>query len=395
MSTKARTRRRRGSTRTRPTRRIRRTRCFCASISVRLGNSTIPTGKVLDGDNCSARPAGALGENVTVDRICDIGNWNEVRAQARTLLGIRLLDPDVFNVPLILTDPYGHFKPGPHGYPQVVIAGTPNDAARRRPGGERWPRHQHRRCRQDRPRVPRTTSRTTPPPNAGLAADDDTDRQHLQPGDRRDDAAPDARHLRRRAARAALRHRRRPRQREHRAVDGPPVVPLRAQPAGELHRIHASISSSVACIRPPKSRSVARCSNAGSGWGYNERLFQAARFCTEMQYQHLVFEEFARTIQPLINPFLGGLDVDQPGDHARSSRTRSIASATRCCRRKSSGQRGQAQAPRRPDSCNNDVRLLTAFLNPTIYHDGGPCATGSQLRRRTSAADRPHRPPAR
>ena len=35
-----------------------------------------------------------------------------------------------------------------------------------------------------------------------------------------------------------------------------------------------------------------------------ERLFQAAKFGTEMQYQHLVFEEFARKIQPDINVFL-------------------------------------------------------------------------------------------
>ena len=35
-----------------------------------------------------------------------------------------------------------------------------------------------------------------------------------------------------------------------------------------------------------------------------ERLFQAARFATEMQYQHLVFEEFARKIQPAIDPFV-------------------------------------------------------------------------------------------
>ena len=34
-----------------------------------------------------------------------------------------------------------------------------------------------------------------------------------------------------------------------------------------------------------------------------ERLFQAARFPTEMQYQHLVFEEFARRIQPMVDPF--------------------------------------------------------------------------------------------
>ena len=42
-----------------------------------------------------------------------------------------------------------------------------------------------------------------------------------------------------------------------------------------------------------------------------ERLFQAAKFGTEMQYQHLVFEEFARKIQPAINTFLvpDGFDV--------------------------------------------------------------------------------------
>ena len=33
------------------------------------------------------------------------------------------------------------------------------------------------------------------------------------------------------------------------------------------------------------------------------RLFQAAKFGTEMQYQHLVFEEFARKVQPLVDIF--------------------------------------------------------------------------------------------
>ncbi len=42
-----------------------------------------------------------------------------------------------------------------------------------------------------------------------------------------------------------------------------------------------------------------------------ERLFQSAKFTTEMQYQHLVFEEFARKVQPQINPFVvpDGFDV--------------------------------------------------------------------------------------
>jgi Ca2+-binding RTX toxin-like protein len=35
-----------------------------------------------------------------------------------------------------------------------------------------------------------------------------------------------------------------------------------------------------------------------------DRLFQAGRFTTEMQYQHLVFEEFARRMQPQVNPFV-------------------------------------------------------------------------------------------
>ena len=40
-----------------------------------------------------------------------------------------------------------------------------------------------------------------------------------------------------------------------------------------------------------------------SEWN-GERLFQAAKFGTEMQYQHLVFEEFARTVQPNVDAFI-------------------------------------------------------------------------------------------
>ena len=40
-----------------------------------------------------------------------------------------------------------------------------------------------------------------------------------------------------------------------------------------------------------------------------ERLFQAAKFGTEMQYQHLVFEEFARKIQPHVDLFFAPTQV--------------------------------------------------------------------------------------
>ena len=76
----------------------------------------VPDGKVLDGGDCAQRATGIPG-----DEICNIGNWADVKAQARTKLGIDLVDQDVFNVPLLLTDPYGHFTPGPHGFPQLVL----------------------------------------------------------------------------------------------------------------------------------------------------------------------------------------------------------------------------------------------------------------------------------
>jgi hypothetical protein len=64
-----------------------------------------------------------------------------------------------------------------------------------------------------------------------------------------------------------------------------------------------------------------------------ERLFQAARFGTEMQYQHLVFEEFARKVQPQVDVFLPKAKATtRPSTRpsSPSSRTSSTASATRC-----------------------------------------------------------------
>ena len=70
------------------------------------GANPTPTGRLIDG---------AIEGN--------IGNWNEVKAQAATVLGIALSDIDVHNVPLLATDPYGHFLPGPNGLPQMMTKG--------------------------------------------------------------------------------------------------------------------------------------------------------------------------------------------------------------------------------------------------------------------------------
>jgi Ca2+-binding RTX toxin-like protein len=65
----------------------------------------ISTGKLLDGAQADS-----------------ISNWGEVKAQALEMLGIRLTDFDVSNVPLLLTDQYGRFIPGANGYAQIVTS---------------------------------------------------------------------------------------------------------------------------------------------------------------------------------------------------------------------------------------------------------------------------------
>src|SRR5215207_2383402 len=72
----------------------------------------------------------AAGDPVSTGKLIEGGNggmatWADVKAQAATLLGIRLLDSDVGNVPLLATDQYGEFIRGPNGYPQIVMAGNP------------------------------------------------------------------------------------------------------------------------------------------------------------------------------------------------------------------------------------------------------------------------------
>ena len=123
-------------------------------------------------------------------------------------------------------------------------------------------------------------------------------------------AKPD---LRRRAARRALHRRRRPREREHRPHRRPLHLPRRAQPSGRSDQDGAhrrcrrnrrrDLPEPVAAHPRQPARSDAEPSSTLWMWD-GERLFQAARFGTEMQYQHLVFEEFARTIMPQVDEFL-------------------------------------------------------------------------------------------
>src|SRR4029077_9059918 len=118
-----------------------------------------------------------------------------------------------------------------------------------------------------------------------------------------------------------------------------------------------------------------------------ERLFQAGKFGTEMQYQHLVFEEFARTVQPQIDEFLAPFGYDtliDPSIVAEFAHTvyrfgHSMLTETVDRFDPNFNVVGD------PNSANPDQQLglIAAFLNPLAYAGSGPTpeeATGAIIR---------------
>ena len=93
-----------------------------------------------------------------------------------------------------------------------------------------------------------------------------------------------------------------------------------------------------------------------------ERLFQAAKFGTEMQYQHLVFEEFARKVQPLVNLF---------GPYNAEIDPSIVAEFAHVVYRFGHSMLAEDVARMNPDGTTSDVGLIDAFLNPIMFDAGG------------------------
>ena len=108
-----------------------------------------------------------------------------------------------------------------------------------------------------------------------------------------------------------------------------------------------------------------RLATGADGWN-GERLFQAARFVTEMEYQHLVFEEFARKVQPALQPFhVYHSDVDP-------AVTAEFAHAVY---RFGHSMLTETISRTNADGSDNSISLLDGFLNPPSYTDGGRAGT--------------------
>ncbi|MFZ4721084.1 MAG: peroxidase family protein, partial [Ilumatobacteraceae bacterium] len=105
--------------------------------------------------------------------------------------------------------------------------------------------------------------------------------------------------------------------------------------------------------------------NAASGFSYTERLFQAARLVTEMEYQHLVFEEFARKVQPAVNLFgEGGTGYQTDLD------PRITAEFAHAVYRFGHSMLTETLDRTNGEGVQDNMLLLDAFLNPPRFFDG-------------------------
>ena len=205
--------------------------------------------------------------------------WADIKQQAREMLGIALTDMDVHRVPLVATDLYGNFQPGANGFAQLVTPGglLPGDAAA--PASASLAYGAGRAFLND---IAHSAA-----PSLATTYDNELLDQHFIVGDGRGNEN---------IGLTAVHH------------------VFHSEHNNRVEQIKEEIlaSGDVALINEWLLAPIEGGAPADAGellWN-GERLFQAARFSTEMVYQHLVFEEFARLVSPDIDPFVFSNTVD-------------------------------------------------------------------------------------
>ncbi|GAM98317.1 hypothetical protein U91I_01950 [alpha proteobacterium U9-1i] len=302
-------------------------------------------------------------------------NWGEVKAQARTMLGINLTDADVTNVPLLATDEYGRFLRGPNGYAQVVIrvnngadgiAGTADDVTTLVEGNPNAPISLANAVRTGHAflddiahnAAPGTFDHDNNPGTPAIAkvADADSDTStaaQLQPAGTYDNELLDAHFVtgdgrgNENIGLTAVHH---IFHSEHnRLVEHTKDVVLEAN---DLAFLNEWLAVDVAALPATQAQIDALV------WD-GERLFQAARFTNEMQYQHLVFEEFARKIQPAVDLFVFNsiTDIDPS----------IVAEFAHVVYRFGHSMLTEEVARINADGTSDNIDLIGAFLNPVEF----------------------------
>ncbi|HTN25577.1 MAG TPA: peroxidase family protein, partial [Solirubrobacteraceae bacterium] len=342
---------------------------FLREYVLNAANRPVATGKLLGG-----LPAGQTYSG-SPDGQSGMATWASVKLQARTKLGLLLKDTDVTKIPMLATDPYGKFIPGPaRGLPQYVTTtglvegniaapvpvptnvryfDTPflTDIAHNADPGSVGP------CTS--PGVP--AGCLSPDPDNTPSAD-----FGAQPGGTYDDEMLNAHFC---------------------AGDGRVNENIALTTVHQVfHSEHDRLVDYIKGVLTADAAATASGAAALPEWqlptatnpaGWNgERLFQAARFVTEMEYQHLVFEEFARKIQPAVRPFhVYSPDINPaiPAEFAHAVYRFGHSMLDDDVARINESTSTTTPAP------HNDVPLLTAFLNPPeFFHNGAGFYTPEQ-----------------
>src|SRR5207244_3319022 len=247
------------------------------------------------------RDLGADGRFGTADDLVRGGmaTWKVMKAQARDILGINLTDLDFDNVPLLATDPYGNFLRGPHGFVQVVMK-NPDGTTSLVEGNTAAPISLATAVRTGHQFLIDVANAALPvnsQTGAALTPDADTVAGGPPPAPGfYDNELLDAHYI---------------------AGDGRVNENIGLTTVHEVfHSEHNRL------IEQTKALVLAELAKGDTAFASNwvlaganladgiqdnewngERLFQVAKFGTETQYQHLVFDEFARKIAPAIHLF--------------------------------------------------------------------------------------------
>ena len=279
--------------------------------------------------------------------------WADTKRQARELLGLELTDADVLNVPTVLADPYGKFVPGPaRGLPQYVTTTGLVEGDTANP--VKVPSNA---LHFDTPFLTDIAHNADPTPadtdhNPGTPAvaprpdDDDTASADFakQPAGTYDDEMLNAHYI---------------------AGDGRVNENIGLTAVHQVfHGEHNRLVGDIERVLTEDGAALSEWQLAGGAWN-GERIFQAARFIDEMEYQHLVFEEFARKVQPAINPF-------QPFAFTQTELNPAIyAEFAHAVYRFGHSMLTETISRTREDGSDDSLSLLDGFLNPPAYTDGG------------------------
>jgi Ca2+-binding RTX toxin-like protein len=288
-----------------------------------------------------------------------MATWATVKTQAATKLGLQLVDVDVNNIPMIAADQYGNFIPGPSGLPQyLTTTGTglvegnlaapvaaPAGVVRINTAFLNDIAHSAGPGSFASPKTPDANGVAggSLDPVAPGEYDNELLDLHFICGDGRcnENIGLTAIHQ--------IFHM------EHdRLVDD----------------ITATLNANPRLLG--KYQAVVISAGVNKTFTFEERLFQAARFVTEMQYQHLVFEEFARKIQPAVNPFqafaFNQTDFNPAimAEFAHAVYRFGHSMLTDTIPRLNAPESVLLGAP-----LHNDISLFDGFLNPAAYHNGG------------------------